>query len=50
MRAKRPGANGNRGETTQGANGIRGETTRYHFKYVEAELFGLRCEFYEQTK
>ena len=29
MRAKRPGANGNRGETTQGANGIRGETTRY---------------------
>jgi hypothetical protein len=27
--AKRPGANGNRGETTQGANGIRGETTRY---------------------
>jgi hypothetical protein len=31
MRAKRPGANGNRGETTQGANGIRGETTQYHF-------------------
>jgi hypothetical protein len=29
MRAKRPGANGNRGETTQGANGIRGETTQY---------------------
>jgi hypothetical protein len=29
MRAKRPGANGNRGEMTQGANGIRGETTRY---------------------
>ena len=29
MRAKRPGANGNRGETTKGANGIRGETTRY---------------------
>jgi len=28
MRAKRPGANGNRGETTRGANGIRGETTR----------------------
>jgi hypothetical protein len=27
--AKRPGANGNRGETTQGANRIRGETTRY---------------------
>ena len=29
MRAKRSGANGNKGETTQGANGIRGETTRY---------------------
>ena len=29
MRAKRPGTNGNRGETSQGANGIRGETTRY---------------------
>ena len=28
MRAKRPGTNGNRGETSQGANGIRGETTR----------------------
>jgi hypothetical protein len=28
MRAKRPGANGNRGETTKGANGIRGETTQ----------------------
>ena len=28
MRAKRPGANRNRGETTQGANGNRGETTR----------------------
>ena len=27
--AKRPGANGNRGEATQGVNGIRGETTRY---------------------
>ena len=26
--AKRPGANGNRGETTRGKNGIRGETTR----------------------
>ena len=29
MRAKRPGVNGNRGETTQGVNRIRGETTRY---------------------
>jgi hypothetical protein len=34
MKAKRPGANWNRGETTpgeitQGTNGIRGETTRY---------------------
>jgi len=28
MRAKRPEAKGNRGETTLGANGIRGETTR----------------------
>ena len=28
MRAKRPGTNGNRGETSQGANGIWGETTR----------------------
>jgi hypothetical protein len=28
MRTKRPGANGNRGETTHGMNRIRGETTR----------------------
>ena len=34
MRAKRPGANGNRGEKTQGANGIRGETTRYPFIWI----------------
>ena len=33
MGAKRPGANGNRGETTQGANGIRGENDPgYHNK------------------
>jgi len=30
--AKRHGANGNRGETTQGANGIWGETTWYRTK------------------
>jgi hypothetical protein len=29
MRAKRPGSNGNRGETTQEANRIQGETTWY---------------------
>jgi hypothetical protein len=34
MRAKRPGANGNRGETTQRANRIRGETTRYRSSKV----------------
>jgi hypothetical protein len=49
MRAKRPGANGNRGETTrangdrgettQGANGIRGETTRYLSKYKHEITF-----------
>jgi hypothetical protein len=32
MRAKRPGANRIRGETTQGANGIRGEMTWYPLK------------------
>ena len=43
MRAKRPGANGNMGETTQGANGIRGETTRYLTNYVL--LYILQAEF-----
>ena len=38
MRAKRPGANGNRGETTHGANRIWGETTRYR-------LSPIRCGF-----
>ena len=38
MRAKRPGANGNRGETTQGANGIRGETTRYQYYSTEQKI------------
>jgi hypothetical protein len=31
MKAKRPGAKGNKGETTHGANGIRGETTRIRY-------------------
>jgi hypothetical protein len=31
MRAKWPGTNGNRSETTHGANRIRGETTRIRF-------------------
>ena len=36
MRAKRPGANGNRGETTHGANGIRGETTQIPLNWTTA--------------
>jgi hypothetical protein len=32
MSAKRPGANGNRGETTHGVNGIQVETTRIQKK------------------
>ena len=34
MRAKRPGANGNRGETTHGANRIWDETTRYRLSPI----------------
>jgi hypothetical protein len=35
MRAKRPGANGNRSETTHGANRFRGEMTRIQFINVQ---------------
>jgi hypothetical protein len=40
--AKQPGANGNRGETTQGANGIRGETTRYRTRGCEKFFVDFR--------
>jgi hypothetical protein len=43
MRAKRPGANENRGETTQGANGIRGETTRYQHLPMGAVQAQIYC-------